>query len=383
MRTFISAVFALLFPGAACAALLGGGEWFINSDPGHGNGTPIATSETAAASLSLEIPANTIHALPPGVRLLGVRVREKNGEWGHVLWRTFLKDKAPESVEAAEAEWFVDADPGAGNGVSIAVSVGKGAATVPTADLSEGVHLLGTRARDSAGRWGAAVWRPFIVEGPLLAAVEYEIVREGAVVGGKVVANEVRGAEISMAIQHGKDGLELESNHVLRVIPIAADGRRGEPFETNFDYLRYADAWRAWHFSMEERQNPQISGSPADPDLDGLENFKEMTFALNPRDASDPPLATVSFAAVQGGHELSFRVPPGGIVGSDGIYRTSDLEYRVRESVDLAIWKDVPAGDLSSWSLVELPGSQHAARLQVQVSSNYAPVRFFVIQAER
>ena len=71
------------------------------------------------------------------------------------------------------AEWFEGADPGAGAATAMTASDGafggtsEGlAATIPTAGLADGSHVLQVRARDAAGNWGATATVTLTVSTP-------------------------------------------------------------------------------------------------------------------------------------------------------------------------------------------------------------------------
>ncbi|MEN8716724.1 MAG: hypothetical protein ABF384_17565 [Verrucomicrobiales bacterium] len=159
--------------------LLQGGEWFLDVDPGEGQGTPIALSSSGPTSDTVVVSAGTINALSEGVHLLGVRYQDDDGEWGQVVWRAFLNQHPAQNLVAGE--WFFDNDPGEGQGTPLS-NLGENTTTqnftIPAATvngLSEGVHLLGVRFKADDGEWGHTVWRAFLNQHPNsgLAAGEF------------------------------------------------------------------------------------------------------------------------------------------------------------------------------------------------------------------
>jgi hypothetical protein len=66
-----------------------------------------------------------------------------------------------------QAEYFVGADPGQGNGTPLALAGSAGLArdladiTIPVGDLPPGTHNVGVRVRDEAGRWSNPLIRRF------------------------------------------------------------------------------------------------------------------------------------------------------------------------------------------------------------------------------
>ena len=376
----------LLLPilgGHAVAAGLNQGEWFLDQEPGVGAGTPFA----AAAMSSVGIPANVIDALAPGAHLLGIRFRDLDGDWGQTVWRTFYREDAPEvPATLATGEWFLNVDPGAGNGTGFGMTAETTTVILTSgqlAALGEGVHLLGIRFKDSHERWGHPVWRAFyrleqISPAPQILSLEYRIA-----IGGNVVASNSQNATspaslVDFRVRHGKGSLQLGSPHVLQVIPVDATGRKGIPQSVDFTYLTYNDAWTETHFDEFERQDPEISGPDADPDEDGLPNAAEKLFALNPRDGSDGAKAAARITKSESGITLSFRVPDGGSVGSDGIYRTSNLNYNLQTGETPSATVATPALWFTGWTLqTSEPGG---ATLDISLQPPPAEKRFFRLQ---
>ena len=163
----------------AHAVTLQNAEWFLDADPGEGLGTSFTVPATESASLDITIPATTTNALDEGVHLLGIRLQDSDGKWGHVVWRPFLNQHPHGNLAAAE--FFFDTDPGEGLGTAFTVPASDSASldfTIPsttTNALTEGTHLLGVRFQDGDGEWGQVVWRVFLNQHPHngLAAGEY------------------------------------------------------------------------------------------------------------------------------------------------------------------------------------------------------------------
>jgi hypothetical protein len=283
-RIFI--IFFAFWLGRVAAASLQQGEWFIDSDPGVGSGTAFSASSAGGA---VAIPSGTIQALTPGIHLLGVRFQDDGGDWGHTVWRSFLKEEAPTEI-------------------------------------------------------------------PDLAVLEYRIIRNGTVVSTHTVSPGNPGPLIRQKVVHRKGSLQLGDIHDLQITPVDSAGRKGFAAYATFDYQSYAGAWLKTHFTAAERANPQISGDDADPDQDGLSNAYERVFALNPRDGGDAAKAAARIDPVPGGWKVGFRVPSGGSVGSDGIYRVSSLRYQLLHGETPNTVMEVPVGWVEGWSMTPLDG---------------------------
>jgi hypothetical protein len=72
-------------------------------------------------------------------------------------------------------------------------------------------------------------------------------------------------------------------------------------------------AWRALYWDTASATNNSISGPSADPDGDGVCNFLEYTFGLDPHNASAHPQPVAAIESVNGDLRLTlaFRMAPG------------------------------------------------------------------------
>lgn len=390
MKTFLLAALVLTSPFAATAAQLASGEWFIDGDSGRGAGTPFPVPAAVSGSPTVSISPAVLNALAPGYHLLGVRVQDDAGEWGHVVWRAFHKlEEPPQPRRLAAGAWFVDGDPGVGNGTSFSAPDAATASLSPQisaatlSGLSEGYHLLGVRLRDDLNRWGPIVWRAFHIDrllnaAPPIVSVEYRVVQSGMGVASGSSPASPPGQQVELALSHGNDSLTLNQDYLLQVFSVDALGRRGHAAYAPFAYRSYSQVWLEQNFTPAERADPMISGDGEDPDKDGLTNLEERMFALNAKNPGDAALAAPGIEA-GATVALQFRVPGGGTVGADGIYRTSNLQFAPWSSSDLGDWTMVPAASITAWSLTDV--GEGAARLRLDLlAAQFPDRRFFVIE---
>lgn len=373
--------------GSLVGAGIEQGEWFINADPGVGSGTGFSVSGTGA---SVAIPSSSIQSLPSGSHLLGVRLKLENGNWGHTVWRPFLRDEIPAATPALNTgEWFIGIDPGVGNGHQFSASAAEVSVEISAEQmevLSPGVPLLGVRLRDSDAKWSHPVLRAFLKDTlpkqpSEIIGMRYQIVRAGEVIATQDVSTDTPALQIDQQVVHGKKNLLLGADHKLQVIPLDATGHNGHAANTVFSYQPYVDAWLLTHFTAEERSDPAIFGDNADPDVDGWSNAEERAFVMNPRDAGDAAKASPEIDRDENNLGISFRVPAGGTVGSDGIYRTSNLAYRLLEGGIPAATNAVPADWIESWTVTPLV-ADGACSLEFRLSAPPADRRFFRLQSE-
>ena len=94
--------------------------------------------------------------------------------------------------------------------------------------------------------------------------------------------------------------------------------------------------WQSTHWTPVEIADPVISGRYADPDGDGVVNFHEYAFAMNPK-GSDSSLSPF-IKSVSGGHALSLRQRIGGTGDLWTSYVLDDIRYFAQYSSDLRRW---------------------------------------------
>lgn len=136
-------------------------EYFFDTEPGYGAGTPI----TVVAGTSVNVPALiSSAALTTGFHTIHIRARDDEGQWGIAETRTFYLD---ETSQVSTLEYYIDTDPGDGNATPVSITTGGTLDhnfTIPTASLSPGNHTIGIRAGLSDGSWGSPRTFSFTVQ---------------------------------------------------------------------------------------------------------------------------------------------------------------------------------------------------------------------------
>ncbi|MBX2915457.1 MAG: gliding motility-associated C-terminal domain-containing protein [Cyclobacteriaceae bacterium] len=165
---------------AANAQVINRAEYFVDVDPGPGNGTSITVASPAASvNLNFTIPTTS---LAPGFHVLGFRSRSSStGFWSHVMHQAFYIIPPLTTIPATtltRAEYFFDADPGNGNGINLpitaAVSVSQSFA-VPLGSLAAGFHTLHVRMRDNTSRWSLVHAQTFYIVPPVVVPGTIEL----------------------------------------------------------------------------------------------------------------------------------------------------------------------------------------------------------------
>lgn len=157
MKIMLILLFICIFPIISFANTIISAEYFIDTDPGEGNGTSLSGtfgSSTATASLS----GISTSWLSFGTHIVYVRFKDSDNNWGEST-AVFLNVGNPNSGVIISAEYFIDTDPGQGNGTFLTGSFGSSTATaylndISTTGLDSGLHTIFVRFKDSEDNWG-------------------------------------------------------------------------------------------------------------------------------------------------------------------------------------------------------------------------------------
>ncbi len=148
----------LLFVSVLSAESIVRAEYFLNNDPGLGNGVSIPVQSITGDAYTYHSEIN-INNLNPGFHRLLVRAKDSSGKWTQTSQRSFMFITS-ESVLAniVKAEYVLDNDPGLGQGVNIPIQTITGDsykyhAIVDINSLNAGIHRLLVRAKNTAGKW--------------------------------------------------------------------------------------------------------------------------------------------------------------------------------------------------------------------------------------
>jgi len=159
-------------------------EFFIDNDPGLGRGQQIAVNDSSN-NITLDFTIN-VQDLKDGFHNLFIRAMDNDQKWSLNYKRPFYKqrkstiDTKPEIVQA---EYFIDIDPGIGNGIKIIIEQKQKLSknfVVDLTSISNGFHVLNLRVKDKTGIWSNIYSRPFfknddliVNEVPKIVQMEY------------------------------------------------------------------------------------------------------------------------------------------------------------------------------------------------------------------
>src|SRR5258705_3493672 len=179
-------------------------EYFIDTDPGVGNGVAITVS-TPGAIVNFTASVSTA-SLSAGFHFLAIRVKDANGVWGLYEKRGFyISSSTTDAANIPAAEYFFDADPGVGSGTATPVgasgAVVNFAPVIPTA-LAAGFHFLAIRVKGSDGIWGLYEKRGFYISSSTtdaanITAAEYFLDTDPGVGNSTPVSDRASGAVVN------------------------------------------------------------------------------------------------------------------------------------------------------------------------------------------
>lgn len=139
------------------------GEWYIDNDPGFGNANQLAINQ---GELVEGLANASTESLTGGRHLAYLRFQNGDGSWSLPIKKPFIvNDKVPLNLVAAE--YFIDEDPGIGEGVPVDVDPDHFVDDSFTAEVAEGLplgdHFLYTRVQNENDIWSLYLVRSFSV----------------------------------------------------------------------------------------------------------------------------------------------------------------------------------------------------------------------------
>lgn len=154
---------------------LTGAEYFFDTDPGHGSGTPLAVPAGEGQPLMADLPMGR---LADGFHQLYVRTRNEAGVWSLVDGQLFYISQALNKWVQAEY-FFNDQDPGVGKGVPVNLNLSANTNQLQVVlpdTLRSGTHTITLRARNGEVAWNYSETKTFTVKGADLPVQRPDIV---------------------------------------------------------------------------------------------------------------------------------------------------------------------------------------------------------------
>src|SRR5438045_2485324 len=101
-------------------------EYFIDIDKGFGKNTLLSLKPFIDSNYTLHINLTNV---TPGFHRLYVRTKSSNNKWSLTLRKTIEVFASQAFPDFTKGEYFIDTDPGVGNGKTITVSTADSAIT--------------------------------------------------------------------------------------------------------------------------------------------------------------------------------------------------------------------------------------------------------------
>jgi hypothetical protein len=130
-------------------------EYFFDTDPGIGNATNIDVTNAATLNETLTIP---ISSLTSGIHVLHMRSKNDVNTWSLYARQTFYIANFSSALNntIAEAEYFIDTDPGVGNAEPLTITSGLNlnqTFAIPLNFINTGIHILHIRIKNNLNQW--------------------------------------------------------------------------------------------------------------------------------------------------------------------------------------------------------------------------------------
>lgn len=136
-------------------------EYFFDTDPGHGKGTPLEQPRAGTNIYVMDFAA-----VQAGAHVLYLRAADESGQWSATVSRPLYVMPSTAGLITAIEYYFDDADPGCGNATAVELPEDASqpmAFDVDIDGLALGEHQLSVRVRDDAGRWSLVNSSPFSI----------------------------------------------------------------------------------------------------------------------------------------------------------------------------------------------------------------------------
>ena len=161
----ICLVLVFCLPNHAQGKYLNYAEYFIDTDPGQGNGHTIPACDGNFNEAEEEFCVNNI-SVPPlseGRHTFFLRLKDSENQWGMRRLDFYVVSSSPYVAKTLTgAEYFIDTDPGEGSGIPLPAADGSIDESaeyllkegIESSELSLGLHSLYVRVKDSYNVWG-------------------------------------------------------------------------------------------------------------------------------------------------------------------------------------------------------------------------------------
>ena len=195
-------------------------EYYIDSDPGEGNGIPINVFDNQEVDIDIDISTDNLDL---GEHSVFVRFQDSEGVWSPEKSHKFTVAHINPGLYVTDAEYFFNSDPGEGYGTPIYSSDGSLDAGLesfaysfsPPSDLPHGENILYLRAKSSDQVWGAPsshsfthVTIPPLVQADMFSSNEDEVLNidsgSGVMINDEYYGSQFLSVELSDSTSNGQ-----------------------------------------------------------------------------------------------------------------------------------------------------------------------------------
>lgn len=143
-------------------------EYFFDIDPGFGSGMSIGV--TPETDIENHVTTISVAGLSKGIHTLFLRTKNTLGEWSLSQTKSILIANPKTTKDIVSLEYYFDSDPGFGGGTPISFSAMPDItdlnSVIALSGLTNGVHHLFIRSKDSNGIWSQTYNRAFLYRAP-------------------------------------------------------------------------------------------------------------------------------------------------------------------------------------------------------------------------
>lgn len=205
-----------VYPSGSPVADITAIEYFIDTDPGFGKGTPVFFSpapDHAAKSVAINVTG-----IGPGIHRVYIRSKDSNEKWSLLNFGQFdntapnpYPSAPPPAPPIGQMEYYFDTDPGFGNGKPIQFTAGTDISNfsvdIPLGSLSQGSHTF--YIRSSQNPWSFTAYVPFLFSSTLPVTWLYV---QGEIKGDKTYIDWATATEEGtdkFLVEHSTDGRDF------------------------------------------------------------------------------------------------------------------------------------------------------------------------------
>ncbi|WP_160139996.1 T9SS type A sorting domain-containing protein [Chryseobacterium sp. c4a] len=149
-------------------------EYFWDTDPGSGNGTPVLAADGSFDSAFEQLTKTGITTPGNGLHKLSIRIKDNTGVWGPVFTNVInvQQNQTSTILALSQAEYFWDTDPGTGNATPVLAADGNFDSSFEQLTKTgiglpaNGLHVFNIRIKDNTGTWGPVFKNVINVETP-------------------------------------------------------------------------------------------------------------------------------------------------------------------------------------------------------------------------